>query len=271
MYIKTLSIILLSFMITSCSMVGLLIGKLDYYVAKKTSSRLNLYVKQEDKLHRDIEVLFDNLKPDAQSLKSLLASIPKKDKKIGQEFFPDFIGKFKPIFRSVFEKSFTLITRYLGMLTEKQQKLFIDDLEKKNKKARKNLKKNMFFEKVSERFAMLLGKLTPKQKLILKKYRYTFKRWQERRLDINLDFEQGLKKSFTIKDPTLKNVSLKKLGLQMTNQYMATLEGAVFDEIIKSYYLVIKEANPDQRETLDSKVEFINNILTNFIKTQYSD
>lgn len=257
--------------LTSCGVLKLFVGKLDYYVAKKTASRLNLYVKQEEKLHIDIEKLFDALKPEVKTFTKALVEFPKKDKNVTQTDINIFFQIIKPALENALLKSTTVLAQYLSILSEKQRKEFLTELEEKNNKATKALKKNKYFEHITERFEMLLGKLTPKQKLIFKKYRYTYQRWQEKRIKINLSFEQQLKVIFQEKDESKRLTLLMALTKKSTTNFMATFEGTIFDDILKSYFLVIKNATIDQREILEEKTEFILGIMNSFIKVKYSN
>lgn len=256
--------------LTSCGVMNLLVGKIDYYVSKKTASRLNLYVKQEDKLHKDIEKLFDDIKPEVKIIENVLEEFPKKEKVISQTDINDSFLKIKPALGSAIFKASEVLALYLSMLSEKQREMFITELVEKNIKAKQALKKNKYFEKVNDRFEMLLGKLTPKQKLIIKKHRYTYQRWQEKRVKINLEFEKQLKIIFNEKEEKTRLTQLKALAKSSTDEFMASFEGVVFEEILKSYYLVVKNASKDQREVLDEKKEFILGIIRNFIKIKYS-
>lgn len=271
MFKKCLSLILFSIIISSCSMTGIFVGKLDYYVAKKTSSRLNLYLKQEDKLHIDIEKLFDSAKPEVKIIQSLINTFPKKELRISQTFLSEFINQFKIPFKGLIKKSTILLAQYLTAMSVNQQKLFLADLAKKNKKASRSLKKNNYFENVSDRFEMLLGSLNSKQKLVIKKYRYTYKRWQQKKLKVNLFFESQLKQAFKIKDENERKLFIEKNSMKSVTMYMEILQGPVFNEIIKSYFLVLKSSTKEQRKTLESKIDFINKVLTSFIKIKYSN
>lgn len=263
-------LIIFCIVFSSCSMLGVLVGKIDYYIAKKTSSRLNLYVKQEEKLHTDVEKLLDSIKPEMTVFSSLLKSVPEKNKKIEQQFVNDFMYKIKAPLESFFLKRSQVLSYYLSVLTVKQQKAFSEDLDKKNKKALKRLKKNNYFEKIADRFELLLGDLTPKQNLVLKKFRFTYNRWQEKRLQINAQYHKNLNEAFLIKKESKRKERILKIGQESIEQLMNILQGPLFNEILKSYFLVLKEAKIDQRETLAKKIQFINGLIADFLNINYT-
>ena len=151
MRIKTISILLCFSFLTSCSVMSLLINKLDYYVAKKTASRLNLYVKQEDRLHNEVEKLFDDVKGEVTIIRSALNAFPNKEKRITSDDVDTFVKTLKPKVGTILEKSSLMLSSFLSDLSKKQQELFLQDLEKKNKKTLKALKKNKDLEKTADR------------------------------------------------------------------------------------------------------------------------
>ena len=117
--------------------MSLLINKLDYYVAKKTASRLNLYVKQEDRLHNEVEKLFDDVKGEVTIIRSAINAFPNKEKRITSDDVDTFVKTLKPKVGTILEKSSLRLSSFLSDLSKKQQELFLQDLEKKNKKTQK--------------------------------------------------------------------------------------------------------------------------------------
>jgi hypothetical protein len=264
-------LLLASFLLlTSCSLSGLLIGKLDYYITMKTAQRLDLYVKQEQQLGKDVSKLLDTLKPEAQEIQAVAQKLLTSIDHLSKPIIKTNAKKLKRAYQSAYQKIAKTLVFHLNVLTPKQQVPLLESFVSENKKLEKRIAVNKFYEKIISRFELLFGNLTPKQKFIIKKNRNAYKKWQVKRLARNKFIENQMASSFT-KTTKEKFTGLKKIYEENLDATLDTLQGDHFDGIVLTYSEVILSISDKQKIVFKEKLEFIINILNKFIKNKYNE
>lgn len=255
---------------TSCSLSGLLVSKLDYYITMKTAQRLDLYVKQEQKLSNDVSTLLDTLKPEAKEIQSVAKSLLTSIDHLSKPIIKTNAKKLRHAYQSAYQKIAKTLVFHLNVLTPKQQKPLLESFVNENEKLEKRIAVNKFYEKIISRFELLFGNLTPKQKFIIKKNRNAYKKWQIKRLARNKFIENQMAASFT-KTTKEKLTGLQKIYQENLDATLDTLQGPHFDGIVLTYSEVILSISDKQKTIFKDKLEFIISILNKFIKNKYNE
>ncbi|MBD64683.1 MAG: hypothetical protein CME62_05725 [Halobacteriovoraceae bacterium] len=256
-------------LIISCSLGSLFIGKLDWLITYKTADRLGLYVKQEDLLREDVKKLLDEIKPEAKILKSQLRIILRHTDNVDGLPKKEIITTLGQAYKTGNQKVFATLAKYLAELTEKQQKPFLATIEKQIKKNKKKINKKKQHEKFIDKCEEFLGELSPTQKLMIKKQ-------QPHLLQISTfllqhkEYQYKEIKEIYKRDPSQRQQLFIKLFTDTT--HLKKLQNSEsYKNVSNAVFGVLKKMTKKQKEHLQDKLNFIDDLLESFIEHKYND
>lgn len=255
--------LILLFIFISCSVGSLLIGQLDSYVTIKTAERYHFYTKQEDRFEEDLGNLFNEVKPQMMAINAQLKYIRnKKEKRVTQEELNAVRNAFKPMFK----KMTLVIAKYVAENTEKQMKLYLDDLEKRNNKAEKKLKKERYQKRIPKKFAEFFGELTSEQKKYLSENIAPFLAWNTHRSKINNEMFLGLLNAPY--DKTRK-VTVQQVFDKVVAGFFVNLDQGNLDAIVQIINNFLKTLTKEQKNQINDKLDLAIGIIDSFIENKY--
>lgn len=258
-----LKLILLVFLITGCSLGSFLVGKLDSYLAMKTADRLHLYTKQETQLELDIEALFNRVKPQMKIIHHNLKEINDQKK---LHVSKDQLNRVKLAFKPMFNDMALLLAKYVGQMTEKQSTKFLNDLKKRNEKAKKKLTIKRSIKKVPPKFEEFFGELTEEQHDLIKNQIQPFFNWKEQRYRTNIKMHNDLSAIGFGND---RAELVKKSYQKVIQGTFVNIDEGNLDKIVDLINQLLATLKKKQIEHLKDKLELSIEIIDKFIQTKY--
>lgn len=270
LFIRLISFLLLFIFLQSCSLGDFIVRGIDYYVTKKTASRLGLYTKQENQFQEDLQKLLDKSKPSVKTLNKLITQSKKNNNAQTTIITDKMFIELKSTYKVIFEDITRLYDKYVQMLSDKQFKAFVDDFKERIEKQKKKKTKKEVRKKIISRFEDALGDLTKEQKDYIKKHITPFMAWHEYRLKTNLGIIEAFEAQKTSKKIERKKIVHHKY-LTLIKNIHTSLDADYMQECFKHINHVLSMSNKKQRKELNKNIERFQGILKAYLKVNYSD
>ena len=151
--------------LTACSLAGLFIGKIDYFIADSIDDKLDLSRKQEERIEKDIAKLLNKIKPQVESMNKSIQLEVLNDDQLLQSLIPIITQTYL----SIVNKFADLLIKNLDSFEQDQKVKLVNELKNSIQKFEKKFKENKFYKIIPERIEKFTGELSKKQKKIFKK------------------------------------------------------------------------------------------------------
>lgn len=158
---RILPLVMTAFLGYSCAAKKMAAKNADLLIEHQIEKRMPLYTAQKTALAKDVNTFLTEQKEFAKEAMPALRSIELNVEKTDQQY--DHLDQ---IYRKLALNFAKLMSKYMGLLDEKQQKDFSKNLTAENASMAK-LSGNDRMEKIYDRFETLMGTISDKQKAIL--------------------------------------------------------------------------------------------------------
>jgi len=249
---EVIKIFLVLTLISSCAAKKLAIKNADTLIEYQLEKRLPLYSKQEDDLSKDVDKLLQQLKPRAREL------LTHADKLAPNDFESQYV-ELNHLFKKVSIQFSHLLSKYMAILDQKQEKEFLDNL--KNENLELIIKGPKDF---TDRFQVFFGDPNSKQEELYKEYRPYFKlRFEEKVLR-----RKKLREKFMViyheeNDPARRQ---RKFIDAFTDFQMGPYKNEKAQEILQK---LIPTLSNEQKDHFKKAVAEFKDLINLFIRTEY--
>ncbi len=254
---KITSLFIMAAMTYSCSAKKIAVSSADFILENQIEKRLPLYADQKESLSKDVDKFLNDQKVYTKELISVITDIELDVKKIDLQY-----DHLQELYKKIAFNFSDLMSKYMSVLDEKQQKDFNRILKEENHKLAG--KKNEVLDKTKENFERLLGNLKTNQEKILESY----KNHLLQRYELRLKRRQALHDRFA----EILNMELSKDGKtkylsEAFKEYVNTYpDHPMNKEIIKKLIPTLSLA---QKETFESKIKEVKEIINYYIEANY--
>ena len=255
---KRLALLSALLLLSSCLLQRVLIAQLDTLIEYRISSTLQLYVKQDRQLEKDVPAYLNAQRVIAPRLKVLVQSIrldnPDESKRLMTEILD--------IYRTLEEDFRKMLIKHMLSLDASQRKTFYLKLKEQNEELFEKLKKDRT-EEYHDRIEFFIGDLTEAQQKMLRPHEQIFLDNDRQRLVRREGFQADLREILDGQAANKEQLLTERFLRQQRESFTNTkhLEGFLAD--------LIKSLNKEQRELLAESRQEILQTIYQFSRTTY--
>lgn len=255
---KIIPLVITAFLGYSCAAKKLTAQNADLLIEHQIQKRLPLYSDQKDELSQDTNKFLNQQKPFIQEIVPVVSNVELNVAKIDDQY-DRLIGLYKKL-----SVNFSaLMSKYMAMLDQKQQKEFDQNLKEENKKLAKDDQEDQL-EKLEERFKTLFGSMSASQKEIVVKNKAYFKERHylriKRREILHSRFAEIYKMELS------KEARAKYFLEAFSNYQNGYPENPKNKEIIKDIILTL---TADQKKNFKEKLQDLKEILGYYLEADF--
>jgi hypothetical protein len=249
---------LMLFLGFGCAAKKMAVTNADFLLEAQIEKRLPLYAEQKEKLSKDVDLFLNQQKDFAKEVIPHITDIELDVKKVDPQY-----QHLKEIYKKLSLAFAKLMSKYMAILDEKQQKDFLRVLKEENHQMGR-VKSNEQMTKLYDRLEILFGSLTEKQRTILRDHKtYLFERHQlrlERREKLHQRFRE-------IYQMDLSKDSLADSFYTAFEEFQkAYPDDPRNREIIKA---IIPTLTTSQKETFEERMKDLRELLGYFLEASY--
>jgi hypothetical protein len=255
---KLVPLLIISLLGFGCAAKQMTARNADILLELQIEKKLPLYSSQKKQLKQDVDQFLNDQKPFAREAIPLITSIQLDVSKVDEQY-----GQLNALYLKLALNFSKLMSKYMALLDDKQQK----DFEKKLKDENQTLKyskANDRIEKVEDRFETLFGTISDKQIKVLKTYKPHFKERHALRLDrrqkLHARFSEIYKMDIS---PQSRSNYFYEAFAEYQSSYPETPKNI---EIIKN---IIPTLSKEQKEVFEDKTNDLKDILNYYLEAHY--
>lgn len=255
---RILPLMLTAFLGMSCAAKKMAAKNADILIENQIEKRMPLYTAQKKALAKDVDAFLRDQKEFAKEALPALSSVELNSDKVDSQY--DHLDQ---IYRKLAVNFSKLMSKYMALLDEKQQKDFHINLEAENKSlARVEGSERM--EKIYDRFETVLGSISDEQKTILEAH----KPYLDERYSVRLKRREALHAKFReIYQLDLSPTSRTQYFADAFSQYQNSYpDNAKNKEILKQ---LIPTLSSRQKGELKERVNDLKEIIGYYLETDY--
>lgn len=257
-FMKILPLILTAFLAFSCAAKKIAAKNADVIIENQIKKRIPLYPTQKSILSKDVDKFLNDQKEFAKKALPTINSVELDVEKVDQQY-----DTLNILYQNLSQNFSALMSKYMGILDDKQQKELMENLKEENKKMAET-SGNERMKKIYERFETLFGSMSDEQKKFLKGQ----KSYLDERNDIRLKRRENLHAQFKkIYEMDIPKESLSDHFQKAFNDYQDSYpSNSKNKEIIKS---IIPTLSKEQKKHFKEKTQDLNEILGYYLDTAY--
>lgn len=251
-------LILSAGMITGCAAKKLAVSNADTLIEHQIEKRLPLYDAQETALSKDVDKFLNEQKSFAREVIPLVTDIELNVSLVDTQY-----DKLKSLYNQLALNFAKLMSKYMALLDEKQQKEFSRKLKEENHKLAR-MDTEELIEKHHDRMELLFGSISDEQKKIIKSYKDTF--WErhkirsERRNSLHQRFDE-------ISKIELSQEGKEKALYEAFEQYQFSYpDNEKNKEIIKK---LVPTLSLTQKEVFEERTKDMQEIIRYYLEANY--
>lgn len=242
----------------SCAAKKMAAKNADLLIENQIEKRMPLYTAQKKALAKDVDLFLTEQKEFAKEALPALNNVELKSDKVDSQY--DHLDQ---IYRKLAVNFSKLMSKYMALLDEKQQKDFHVNLEAENK-AMARIEGSERMEKIYDRFETVLGSISDEQKKILEAH----KPYLDERYSIRLKRREALHAKFReIYQLELSSASRTQYFIDAFSQYQNSYpDNAKNKEILKQ---MLPTFTTRQKAELKERVNDLKEIIGFYLETDY--
>ena len=230
----------------------------DVLLEHQIEKRLPLYSAQKEQLSKDVNKFLNAQKSFVKEAIPIITSIELDPKKVDDQY-----KKINALYNKLVTNFSAIISKYMTPLDEKQQKDFQKILEAENQ-ALKSSKSNDRMEKLNERFEIMFGSISSKQRKLLKEHGPYLEERHKVRMDRREQLQDRFKDIFKMDlSKDAKQNYFNKAFTDYQENYPETSKNI---EIIKD---IIPTLSIEQKEVFEDKINDLKDILNYYLESTY--
>ncbi len=253
-----LPLILTAVLSVSCAAKKLAAQNADVILVNQMEKRLPLYADQKKALSKDVDKFLNQQKDFAKEVMPIISSVQLDVQKVDSQY-----DQLNTLYQRLSVNFSKLMSKYMALLDEKQQKGFSANLNDENSKLTEQ-KNNDRLEKIYDKFESLFGSITQKQKKIFKAQKnYLAERAtlrNKRREQLHAKFKEIYKMELS---PEARTTYFIDAFTDYQNSYPDSPKNK---EIIKS---IIPTLSGSQKEVFIEKTNDLKEIIGHYVDTVY--
>lgn len=255
-FISLLIVMILSF---GCGAQKMAVENADSLIKYQVTKRLPLYSSQKDQLSKDIDKLLIDSKPMAQEIIPVLDDLDLNSSDSLDAQYP----KLEKFYKNIAKNFSGLMSKYMAMLDQKQQKDFFETLDDENREILKKEKEDRI-DHVEDRFEMFLGSVNSKQKQLIRDYSDYFEARAKKRLKERIELHSSFRNIYA--QDISESSRSKSFQEEFTNYQEESLSGNKNLEFLKK---VIPTLTASQKEYFRKQVQEVKSLLKYFNSIEY--
>lgn len=256
---KRLAVLTSLLLLSSCLLQRVLVSQLDTLIEFRMSNTLQLYVKQDRVMEKDVAEFLNAQRALAPQMEAILksADINKPDD------IPRFLEEVLTLYRAIESDFRKILVKHLLTLDKEQRKTFYGKLKEMNEESYEKLKKDRT-EEYHDRMEFFIGDLTDSQEKLLKPHEAVFLDKDRQRLVRREGFQADIKTILESNSPTREQELLERFLRQQRDSFsdVKHLEGFLKE--------LLKSLTKEQKEHLQEKRQEFLEMIKQFAGTTYS-
>jgi hypothetical protein len=255
---RFLPVLMTAFLGYGCAAKKMAAQNADLMIEHQIEKRMPLYSAQKTALAKDVNLFMTEQKLITKEILPALKSLELDVSKIDQQY-----DKLDQAYRKIAFNFAKLMSKYMGLLDEKQQKDFNEHLRVENA-ALARVEGEARMDKLYDRFETLMGTISDKQKAILEAH----KPYLDERYATRLKRREALHTKFKdIYQMDLSAEGKRNYFVDAFGQYQNSYpDNAKNKEIIKQ---LIPTLSVTQKQELHKRVKDLQEILGYYLATDY--
>ncbi|MBA2404023.1 MAG: hypothetical protein H0V66_04560 [Bdellovibrionales bacterium] len=255
---KLATLVLTAFLGFGCAAKKMAAQNADVLLENQIEKKLPLYSDQKKQLKSDVDKFLNDQKPLSKEAIKLITSIELDAYKIDQQY-----DALNAIYSKLALNFTKVMSKYMSMLDEKQQKEFNEKLDEENKTLAKSKTEDRI-EKLEDRFETLFGSISDKQKELLAKQKSHISERHKIRVERREKLHEKFKEIFEM--DLSREAKIDYFVEAFSNYQKNYPEAPKNKEIIKS---IIPTLSAEQKEFFEEKTNDLKEIINYYLETDY--